>query len=230
MRTEYHTFVDGDVGRCGAILRHVEPRRLHTRTVFRMGDDAPVYLVDHVVDHSGDVRRWRRFTYDSPSSGSHHSGTRDADGTVHVDGTPAPALSEASGGYGEHLVVAQVLGDDAHAVSYLQFDESEPGEDAQPVELRRLGVEATELLDGSTVDAERVQLVVSGRATNAHWGVDGVVVKSDWCGAQSFLVDDLDALCAGLDPEVAARIREFASRSGVQALGEEGEHGVDGHL
>lgn len=71
---------------------------------------------------------------------------------------------------------------------------------------------------------------VAGHATNAHWCVDGVVVRSDWCGAQSFLVDDLDALCAGLGPEVAARTREFASRSGVQALGEEGEHGVDGHL
>jgi hypothetical protein len=176
-----------------------------------MGEDAPVYLVDHVVDHDGDVRRWRGFTYDSPGSGIRHSGTRDPDGTVRVDGTPAPALSDAVGAYGEHLVLAQMLGDGADAVSYLQFDEGEPEEHPQPAELRRLGIEATALLDGSTVDAERIQLVVAGRATNAHWCVDGVVVKSDWCGAQSFLVDDLDALCAGLDPEVAARIEEFAS-------------------
>jgi hypothetical protein len=209
VRTEYHAFVDGDVGRCGAILRHVEPRSLRTRTVFRMGEDAPVYLVDHVVEHDGDVRQWRRFTYDSPSSESRHSGTRDLDGTVHVDGMPAPALSDAVGGYAEHLVLAQMLGDDADAVSYLQFDESEPEEDAQTAQLHRRGAEATELLDGSTVRAERIQLVLAGRPTNAHWCVDGVVVKSDWCGAQSFLVDDLDALCAGLDPEVAARINEF---------------------
>jgi hypothetical protein len=177
-----------------------------------MGEDAPVYLVDHVVDHDGDVRRWRRFTYDSPGSGVRHSGTRDPDGTVHVDGTPAPALSDAVGGYAEHLVLAQMLGDGADSVSFLQFDESEPEEHPQPAELRRLGTEATELLDGSVVDAERVQLVVAGRPTNAHWCVDGVVVKSDWCGAQSFLVDDLDALCAGLDPEVAALIEEFAAQ------------------
>ena len=37
-------------------------------------------------------------------------------------------------------------------------------------------------------------------------------MKSDWCGAQSFLVDDLDTLCSGLDSEVAARIREFAAQ------------------
>ncbi|MCP3422569.1 hypothetical protein [Nocardioides pinisoli] len=211
MRTEYHAFVDGDVGRCGAILRHVEPRRMRTRTVFRMGEDAPVYLVDHVVDHDGDVRRWRRFTYHAPGSETQHSGTRDADGTVHVDGTVAPELTDTVGGYGEHLVLAQMLADGEDAVSYLQLDESEPGEDAQQAELRRVGVEATELLDGSTVDAERVQLVLDGRSANTHWCIDGVVVKSDWCGAQSFLVDDLDALCAGLDPEVAARIREFAA-------------------
>lgn len=213
MKTEYHAFVDGDVGRCGAILRHVEPQRLRTRTVFRMGEDAPVYLVDHVVDHDGDVRHWRRFNYHSPSSESQHVGTRDADGTVHVDGTPAPALSDAIGGYGEHLVLAQMLGDDADSVSYLQFDESGPEEDVQTAELHRIGIEATDLLDGSTVDAERIQLVLAGRSTNAHWCIDGVVVKSDWCGAQSFLVDDLDALCAGLDSEVAARIKEFAAQT-----------------
>ncbi|MGF9761105.1 hypothetical protein AAII07_38550 [Microvirga sp. 0TCS3.31] len=213
MKTEYHAFVDGDVGLCGAILRHVEPMRLRTRTAFRMGQDAPLYLVDHVVDHDGDVRRWRRFTYDSPSSESHHSGTREADGTVQVDGTPTPALSDAIGAYSEHLVLMRMLGDEADTVSYLQFDESEPEQDSQAAELHRIGVEATELLDGSPVDAERIQLVVAGHSTNTHWCLDGVVVKSDWCGAQSFLVDDLDALCAGLDSEVAALIREFTAQA-----------------
>ncbi len=79
--------------------------------------------------------------------------------------------------------------------------------------LHRRGSEPTELLDGTTVTAERVQLVLGGRPTNAHWAVDGVVVKSDWCGAQSFLVDDLGAALAGLDDEVVARIREFVARS-----------------
>lgn len=212
MRAEHHAFVDGDVGRCGAILRHVGSRSLRTRTVFRMGDDAPAYLVDHVVDHDGDVRRWTGFTYDSPVSQSRHSGTRDADGTVRVDGTAAPELGDAVGAYGEHLVLAQLLAGHAHSVSYVQFDESEPREGAQRAELRRCGPEVTELLDGSTVEAERIQLVVGGVATNAHWSVDGVVLKSDWCGAQSFLVDDLDALCAGLDAELVARIREFAAQ------------------
>lgn len=213
MRTEYHAFVDGDVGRCGAILRRVEPGRLRTRTVFRMGDDDPAYLVDHVVEHDGDVRRWTRFTYDSPTSGSHHVGIRDLDGVVRVDGTPAPALVDAVGGYGEHLVVALLLGDDADAVAYRQFDEGSPEEGARSAELRRRGVETTELLDGSTVDAERIQLVIDGRPTNTHWCVDGVVVKSDWCGAQSFLVDDLAALCSGLDPDVAARIEDFSTQA-----------------
>lgn len=218
MKTEYHAFVDGDVGRCGAILRHVGPRSLRTRTVFRMGQDAPLYLVDHVVDHDGDVRRWSRFTYDSRTSGSHRSGTRDADGTVHVDGAPAPALSDAIGAYAEHLILTQMLAGKADTASYLQFDESEPEGDPQAVQMHRRGIEATELLDGSTVDAERIQLVVAGRSTNAHWCVDGVVVKSDWCGAQSFLVDDPDALRAGLDPEVAARISEFAAQA-VESAG-----------
>lgn len=211
MRTEYHAFVDGDVGRCGAILRHVEERSMRTRTVFRMGEDAPVYLVDHLVDHDGDVRRWRRFTYDSPAAETRHTGTRDAGGTVRVDGTVAPDLMDAVGGYGEHLALARLLGGDEDTVSYLQFDESDPGGGVQEAELHRSGFEETELLDGSTVSAERVQLVLAGRTSNTHWCVDGVVVKSDWCGAESFLVDDLEALSAGLDVEVAARITQFAA-------------------
>jgi hypothetical protein len=121
-----------------------------------MGENASVYLVDHVVVHDGDVRRWRRFEYDSPSPESQHSGTHAPDGTVHLAGTLAPELFDAVSGYGEHLVLAQMIGDDADTVSYVQFDESEPEGD---------------------------------------WCVDGVVVKSDWCGAQPFLVDDLDDLC-----------------------------------
>ena len=211
MRTDHHAFVDEDFGLCGAILRHVGPTSLRTRTVFRMGEDAPVYLVDHVVDHDGDVRQWRRFTYDSPTSATRHVGTRGPEGTVHVGGTLVPALSDAVGAYGEHLVLEQMLSACAPEASYLQFDEGEPAEEPQPARLRRVGLEPTELLDGSTVFAERVQLVVAGRATNTHWCLDGTIVKSDWCGAQSFLVDDLEGVCAGLDPEVAARIEEFVS-------------------
>ncbi len=186
---------------------------MRTRTVFRMGQDAPLYLVDHVVEHDGDVRQWRRFTYSSTTSPNQHSGTRDPDGNVNVDGTAAPALFGAVGGYGEHVVLAQMLADRGDAVSYIQFDESDPAGGAQVAELHRRGVEPTELLDGSVVDAELVELVVAGRGTNAHWCVDGVVVKSDWCGAQSFLVDDLDTLGAGLDPEVLAQIQEFTRQS-----------------
>lgn len=217
MKTEYHAFVDGDAGRCGAIMRHIEPNALTTRTVFKMGDDAPVYLVDHKVFHGGDAHLWSRFDYDSPTSDSRHRGIRRFDNTIEVDGAPAPQLTDAVGGYTEHLVLTEMLLDGADSVSYTQFDESEPGEDAESANLRRVGTEDTDLLDGSTVSAERVQLTVDGRPTNAHWCVDGVVVKSDWCGAQSFLVDDLDALCSGLDDEVAALIRDFAVQASEPA-------------
>lgn len=213
MKTEYHAFVDGDAGPCGAIMRHVESDGLTTRTVFKMGDAAPVYLVDHAVRYDGDSRTWTRFDYHSPTSDSRHSGVRHPDGTVDVDGTPAPQLIGAVGGYTEHLVLTEMLLNGADTVSYAQFDEAQPEEGTESAELRRGGTEVTGLLDGSTVSAERVQLTLDGRPANAHWCIDGVVVKSDWCGAQSFLVDDLDDLCSGLHPEVEARIREFAAHA-----------------
>ncbi len=56
-----------------------------------------------------------------------------------------------------------MLGDDADAVIYVQLDESEPGAGVQTVDLHRCGIESAELLDGSTVAAERSQLVLAGR-------------------------------------------------------------------
>ncbi|MBS2939611.1 hypothetical protein KDN32_17870 [Nocardioides sp. J2M5] len=176
-----------------------------------MGDDAPLYLVDHVVEHDGDPRRWSGFTYDCPATGIRHVGTREASGTVHVDGRPAPGLSGAVGGYGEHLLVAQLLRDGEKTTSWLQLDESEPEAAPQRAELHREGVETTTLLDGATVQAERVRLSLDGAAANTHWIVDGVIVKSDWCGAQSFLVDDTGVLRAGLDHEVVEQIEDFAA-------------------
>ncbi len=120
--------------------------------------------------------------------------------------------SGAIGGYGGTPPGADARRAQDDATSWLQFDESEPEAAAQRAILRREGLETTTLLDGSTVSAERVQLAVDGRASNAHWCVDGVVVKSDWCGAHSYLSHDPEALRAGLDPEVAARIEEFAAR------------------
>lgn len=208
MDADHHLFVDGDAGLCGAILRHLESGRMRARTVFRMGDDAPVYHVDQVVEHDGDVRRWTRFTYDSPTSGTSHSGHR-TDGRVVLDGRPAPGLADAVGGYGEHLLLLDLLRDGARSVSYHQFDEGDPDAGMEAAELVRDGRETTALLDGTLVDAERVRLVVGGQPTNTHWHRDGVVLKSDWCGAQSFHVDDLGSSLHLLDDEVAALVEEF---------------------
>ena len=39
-----------------------------------------------------------------------------------MDGTAAPTLDEAVPGYGEHLVLAQMLSDDVHAVLCVGLD------------------------------------------------------------------------------------------------------------
>ncbi len=54
------------------------------------------------------------------------------------------------------------------------------------------------------MDAERVQLVLAGHSANTHWCVDGVVVKSDWCGAQSFLVEHTSPVLAPLRGDAAS--------------------------
>lgn len=214
MSFEYQIFVDGDVGPCGAILRHVESGMLRTRTVFKMGDDAPVYLVDHLVEYDGGVHQWTRFTYECASAGiTRYEGNRAADGSVHIGGEPAPALDGALPGYAEHLVLTQLLASGDPAAAYTQFAEGAPHDGTESVEMRRDGREPTELADGTTVEADRIVVLIGDQPTNTHWSVDGVVVKSDWCGAQSFPAPNIKSLLTGqpdLDDEVAARIREFA--------------------
>ncbi|KRF34428.1 hypothetical protein [Nocardioides sp. Soil805] len=215
MTFEYQIFVDGDVGPCGAILRQVESGMLRTRTVFKMGDDAPVYFVDHLVEYSGGVHQWTRFTYECPTAEiTRHEGNRAADGSVHIDKEPAPALDGALPAYAEHLVLTHLLTSGGPGAAYTQFAEGAPQDGTESVEIRRDGREPTELADGTTVEADRIVVLIDDQPTNTHWSADGEVVKSDWCGAQSFSAPTIELLLTGqpaLDDEVAARIREFAA-------------------
>lgn len=213
MGFEYQIFVDGEVGPCGAILRHVESGVLRTRTVFKMGDDAPVYLVDHLVEYDRGVHQWTRFNYQCPTAGITRRGNRAADGSVHIDGQPAPALDGALPGYAEHLVLTHLLTSGDPAAAYTQFAEGAPHDGTESVEMRRDGRESTELADGTMVEADRIVVLIDDQPINTHWSADGVVVKSDWCGAQSFSAPNIKSVLTGqpdLDDEVEARIREFA--------------------
>lgn len=217
MTVRLEAFVDEDAGKCGAILRRQGPDGLTTRTVFRMGDDAPVYLVDHSVSYNNRIQDWTSFAYESPTSETSHRGSRDDDGAALVDGEAAPGLGEAIPGYAEILLVDEAMNDARTSVEYRFFDESEPDEGVKPAVLRREGTEDTELLDGTSITAERVRQVVQGTPANTHWYAAGDVVKSDWCGAQSFHVDDLDVLLEGLDDEVRGHITDFVGNQAASS-------------
>lgn len=208
MTDEFHSFVDSSVGKCGAILRRSSPGRLLTRTVFRLGEQAPIYLVDVTLDYVGSARTWTRYSVRIAGSDAIEVGERARTGEVRLGGGVVAALHDAVPSYAEHLLVGELLSAGQRSLTYRIFDEGRPHR-ASDAALTIQGLESIGLADGSLVDAQRVRLRVGGRPTNTHWAIGGVVVMSDWCGARSYRVADVDQLACDLDEDVARHIWDF---------------------
>lgn len=202
-------FVDSDEGLCGAILREERDGLLRTRTALRMGADAPVYQVDDEIRFDGDVRNWQSFTYTTQPSGLTRQGKRPDTGEVHIDGVEQVALQQGIPSYADCLLVPAAVGSAHGVLEYERFDEASLA--CAHAALRLDGDEEIALFDGSQVVAQKVQLVVGGKPGNTFWVVGEQVVKSDWCGAQSFLLECPEGVFDDLDEEVQALISSFGS-------------------
>lgn len=153
----------------------------------------------------------------------HHRGGTDRGGDVEINGHVIGSIGNAVPSFAEHLLVGELLAGEAESLTFTQFDEEDPTEISGAM-LTREGTETVALQDGSLIAAERVQLTVGGRRTNTHWPSAGVVVKSDWCGAESYLSTAVAPLLDGLDGTVVTHIREFLDTAGLIPLGADRAH------
>lgn len=163
----------------GALVRRIHPTSLSTLVCFTEPDG--LYHVECRIEFDDeDPRHWRHYVIHDESSFVERD---------HEPDDPADAVP----GYAEFLLVRDLLHDGEQEVVFTLVEESTGT--MRPARLVH--------------EADEVGLYVDGRLTNRHRVVGDEVIASDWAGAGSRVVEDLDELFDGLDERVAVRVRNF---------------------
>ncbi|GAA4288625.1 hypothetical protein [Georgenia daeguensis] len=181
--------------RVGALWRRFDDGVLTSRIAFPLGD-AEMYRAESVIAFEGDGVTWSATGYRQEPGGVASAVTRTAAG-LGRDTLPS---------FGEFRLVLHLLETGAGSVTFRRLDDGTPDRGARPAVLSRVGTETVALPDG-TGPCLRVDLLVDGERAGSHWSDADGVVKSDWLGAESYLVSAEDAL-AGLPPRIVAFLRD----------------------
>lgn len=197
--TIVHEAFRADDGSVGVLLRSYSSSGTRFLTCFAE-PDGTVYRVVIRVVHTGSPGGWT-----SLEMADHVGGTIATLGAREVSPGMIPS-------YADVLVVEDMVASDLTSFRWSRLDESTlTGADAtlhqgEPGEVAGL--------DGEAVPATPYVLATDGVRANTFWVADGRVVVSDWSGARSYLVDDLDTALRGASGDVAQHARSWVAGPG----------------
>lgn len=187
----------------GALVRQLSGNFIQTTLVFKIVGGPIVHLFQR-TRFSTHVLDWDEYEYVD-----HHE---DISVEVHADDKPllrGPTRKPIPS-YAAHLVLKDFLATDEPRRDFEQFNEGDP-----------LAVNAAVFMCQGREDIEtpwgirealKVVLEVDGRAGNTFWCIDGSVVKSDWQGASSYFIRDIDLALEDLDAEVRTLLNRALPR------------------
>lgn len=167
--------------------------------------DGGLYHVEQETQVGAGPLEWRGFTSFDPQTGARVIGEVYGDIAV-VDGTEVSR--EAIPSFMAHRVLLDLIANGGDRVEFRQFSEAEPV--VQGAEFVRRGPEQIPTPAGE-ISADRFDLVVDGSPYTSFWSDGASVVASDWSGANSYLVADLDAALRDAPTVVADVAREWVA-------------------
>lgn len=173
------TFHNAGGIKTGALVRRIHPTSLSTLVCFTEPDG--LHHVECRIEFDDeDPRHWRHYVIHDEASFVERD---------HEPNDPADAVPS----YAEFLLVRDLLHSGEPELAFTIVEES------------------TGTMRPATLvhEADEVGLYVDGALTNRHRVVGEEVIASDWAGAGSRVVEDLDELFAGLDEQVLVRVRNF---------------------
>lgn len=196
MGTDVEAFRFGAVT-TGVLVRSYGDGAMSTQLVFESPDGRLVDLYQQTV--FDDVRAWAEFTYRDDGDEIRVFNRRTADASRR---TPSVDVGAAIPSYAAHDVLRRFIHSDAPDVHFEQFAEAvHPA----PTRARFVREGSDELvIDGARIPARRIRLYVDARPGNTFWTSGTTIVMSDWGGAQSYPVTDLDAVLHSLSPRARA--------------------------
>ncbi len=180
----------------GALYRRYCGGVLTSRIAFT--EDDGTYRAESVIHFSDDGQSWVRSSFQSGH-------------TTEAIGAPAKVDREAAGlernslpSYGEVLLLLDMIASGSARADFLRLSDSEPTPDNQvPSTIEAVGEETVQLETGFHSLAMRLEVKERSKLVAIHWTVGGELVKSDWNGAESFLVAGADEALRGLDGDTA---------------------------
>ncbi|MEL4358059.1 MULTISPECIES: hypothetical protein [unclassified Luteococcus] len=173
------TFHNSGGIKTGAIVRRIQPTSLSTLVCFTQSDG--LYHVECRIELDDEnPRHWRHYVWHDEQ----HFVERD-----HEPSDPADAVPS----FAEYLLVRHLLQTGDAELPFTLLEEQ--GGSLHPAVLVHEG--------------DEVGLYVDEQLTNRHRVVGDEVIASDWSGAGSRLVHDLDEFFDGLPEPVAVRVRNF---------------------
>lgn len=173
------TFHNAGGIKTGALVRRVHPTSLSTLVCFTEPDG--LHHVECRIEFDDeDPRHWRHYVIHDEQSFVERD---------HEPDDPADAVPS----HAEFLLVRELVRSGDPETTFTIVEESTGT--MRPARLVHEG--------------DEVGLYVDGKLTNRHRVVGDEVIASDWNGAGSRLVEDLDDFFAGLDELVAIRVRNF---------------------
>ena len=163
----------------GALVRRIHPTSLSTLMCFTTPDG--LYHVHNRIEFDDDdPRHWTHYV--------HHDRECFLE-REHQAADPGDAIPS----FAEYLLVTELLESGKEELGFTRLVESDAT--LQPAVLRH--------------EQDEVGLYLDGRMTNRHRVVGEDIIASDWGGLGSRRVEDVSELMAGLDEQVAVRVRMF---------------------
>lgn len=200
-------FFDG-ASQTGVLLRDERPGVLATLVCFAL-EGAGVYRAEQVTETGDGPTEWRRFRFTESLSGVVTEGERTSEGVsvsgVVLDGDAVPS-------YLGHRILVDLARRGGDRAAFRQLDEHGDPE-VHDVEVVHRGAEEVSLPgDGSSLQAERYELVLDGEPYTSFWWDGRSVVASDWtAGAMSVLAADLETALEECPEPVAEIARAWVA-------------------
>lgn len=184
-----------DKGRkAGALIRRLSGESIQTFLVFR-AEGGPVIRLSQETWYSADVLNWIKYSYVDQTEDPRTRTQACTERLVHERTTSSIPS------YAAHVVLKNFLLAAEPRRDFNQFDEGVGQQEAAPAAFVAHGIETVATPWGSR-KAQKMVLLIDGRASNSFWCIDGSVVKSDWQGATSYATSDVEFVLQDLDDEV----------------------------
>lgn len=212
MNIEYESFyISGR--KSGVLLRAFTESSLSTKLVFNI-PDGPMVDLHQKTKFVGEIEHWTAFEFQDRLEDTVLDAQFDGD-LCRINGITIPSLADAIPSYASHLLLLNLLCSGSDRLNFRQFSES-----SQPlISEAEFVCQGSEQISTPTgvLEASKVVLLVGQKLTNTFWSVDGVLVKSDWQGAESYPETDQRRLLQDLAPEVNAEVQAFVAQNTEEA-------------